>query len=110
EPGAAAATPTYAAGRKGGTQGEPSRRMQKPIEPAESMKHLALPRGFEAQLFAAEPDIARPITMSWDHRGRLWIVESTDYPNDKLDRGTRGNDRIKILEDTDGDGRADTFT
>ena len=61
--------------------------MQKPVAPAESMKHLALPRGFEARLFAAEPDIVKPICMAWDHRGRLWIAETTDYPNDKRRRG-----------------------
>jgi putative membrane-bound dehydrogenase-like protein len=47
--------------------------------------------------------------MAWDHRGRLWIAESTDYPNNLQPPGT-GNDRIKICEDTDGDGRADKFT
>ena len=104
-----AGIPNYVPGAKWGTQGETIRRMQKPAAPAESMKHLALPRGFEARLFAAEPDIVKPICMAWDHRGRLWIAESTDYPNDKRDEG-RGNDRIKICQDTDGDGTADTFT
>ena len=84
---AATGIPNYVAGEKWGTQGEPIRRMQKPVAPAESMKHLALPRGFEARLFAAEPDIVKPICMAWDHRGRLWIAESTDYPNDKRDEG-----------------------
>src|SRR5262249_44731043 len=68
-----------------------------------------LPGGFRAELFAAEPDILKPITMAWDHRGRLWIVESVDYPNEKQPPG-RGRDRIKICEDTDGDGKADKFT
>ena len=48
----------------------------------------------------------KPITMAWDERGRLWICESVDYPND-IHPGTPGRDRIKILEDTNGDGRAD---
>ena len=47
--------------------------------------------------------------MAWDHRGRLWIAETTDYPNDMQPTG-KGRDRIKICEDTDGDGRADKFT
>ena len=46
--------------------------------------------------------------MTWDHKGRLWIAESTDYPNTKR-RDGQGRDRITICEDTDGDGRADSF-
>ncbi|HJZ56076.1 MAG TPA: PVC-type heme-binding CxxCH protein, partial [Gemmataceae bacterium] len=106
---AGANIPRYLPGQRWGTQGEPGRTMQKPVGPAESVKHMALPRGFEARLFAAEPDIAKPLCMAWDHRGRLWIAESTDYPNDRQPPG-RGHDRIKICEDTDGDGRADKFT
>ncbi len=60
-------------------------------------------------LFAGEPDIAKPIFMAWDERGRLWIAETRDYPHDVKPDG-RGNDSIKICEDTDGDGRADKFT
>ena len=67
------------------------------------------PAGFEARLFAAEPEIAKPICMAWDHRGRLWIAETTDYPNNLQPVG-KGDDRIKICEDTDGDGQADKFT
>jgi putative membrane-bound dehydrogenase-like protein len=47
--------------------------------------------------------------MAWDARGRLWIAESVDYPNDMQPPG-QGHDRIKICEDTKGDGRADKFT
>ncbi|MEI6465985.1 MAG: PVC-type heme-binding CxxCH protein, partial [Verrucomicrobiota bacterium] len=61
------------------------------------------------ELFAAEPDIAKPIFMAWDERGRLWIAETRDYPHDVKPDGL-GNDSIKICEDTDGDGKADTFT
>jgi putative membrane-bound dehydrogenase-like protein len=101
--------PNYLPGKRWGTTGEPIRRMQLPLAPAESMKHMHLPEGFEVQLFAAEPDIARPIAMAWDARGRLWIAETVDYPNDMQPPG-QGNDRIKICEDTDGDGKADKFT
>ncbi len=101
--------PNYVAGKAWGTTAEPIRKMQLPLEPAESMKHMHLPEGFEVQLFAAEPDIVRPIAMAWDARGRLWIAESVDYPNDMQPPG-QGHDRIKICEDTDGDGRADKFT
>ena len=100
--------PRYLPGGAWGAQGKPIDQAQKPLAPAESMKHLVVPKGFEARLFAAEPDIAKPICMAWDHRGRLWIAETTDYPNDLKPRG-QGRDRIKICEDTDGDGRADRF-
>lgn len=80
-----------------------------PLAPGDSMKHMHLPEGFRVELFAAEPDIVKPIAMTFDARGRLWIIESTDYPNNVLPNG-QGHDRIKICEDTDGDGRADKFT
>ena len=101
--------PNYLPGEMWGTVGEPIRRMQKPLDPAESMKHMHLPEGFEVQLYAAEPDIARPIAMAWDERGRLWIAETFDYPNSMQSPG-EGHDRIVICEDTDGDGKADKFT
>ncbi|HJT78561.1 MAG TPA: PVC-type heme-binding CxxCH protein, partial [Gemmataceae bacterium] len=101
--------PHYLPGRAWGTLGEPIRKMQKPLDPAESMKHMHLPEGFEVQLFAAEPDIKKPICMAWDARGRLWIAETTDYPNEQQPAG-KGHDRIVICEDTDGDGKADKFT
>ena len=82
---------------------------QKPLPPAESMKLAQVPNGFELSLFAAEPDIVNPIYIAWDHRGRAFIVETVDYPNN-LQSGNLGNDRIKIAEDTNGDGRADKFT
>src|SRR5205809_7287975 len=61
------------------------------------------------ELFASEPDIAKPISFAWDERGRLWVCETRDYPHGVRPSG-EGNDRIKICEDTDGDGRADKFT
>jgi putative membrane-bound dehydrogenase-like protein len=106
---AAAGIPLYTPGQRWGTQGEPTRTMQKPVEPAESMTHMALPRGFEVRPFASEPDVAKPICMAWDHRGRLWVAETHDYPNEMQPPG-RGRDRITICDDTDGDGQADKFT
>jgi uncharacterized protein len=103
------ALPNYLAGARWGTQGDPIRTMQEPLSPEESMKHLVLLPGFQAKLFAAEPQVAKPICMQWDPRGRLWIAETVDYPNQMQPMG-QGHDRIKICEDTDGDGRADKFT
>jgi putative membrane-bound dehydrogenase-like protein len=104
-----AGIPNYLPGQKWGLQGEPHRKMPRPLAPAESARHLALPGGLRARLFVAEPDIVKPLCMAWDHLGRLWIVESVDYPNSKRDSGP-GRDRIRICEDRDGDGRAETFT
>jgi putative membrane-bound dehydrogenase-like protein len=98
--------PLYTPGARWGTLGEPIRKMQKPLSPEESRKHLALPEGLEAQLFVSEPRVGKPITMTWDHLGRLYVAETVDYPNEMQPPG-RGRDRISIVEDTDGDGRAD---
>ena len=45
--------------------------------------------------------------MTIDERGRFWITESVEYPRQ---RAGQGKDRVKILEDTDGDGKVDKFT
>ena len=73
------------------------------------MKFIQVPAGFSLELFASEPDIVKPISFTFDERGRLWVVEAIDYPND-VRNGEPGDDRIKIVEDTDGDGKADKFT
>ncbi len=89
---------------------DPPPRYQHPLSPEASMLLTQVPVGFELELFAAEPDIINPIYMNWDERGRLWVIETVDYPNTVRDNKEEGDDRIKILEDTDGDGRADKFT
>ncbi|MCW1913181.1 ThuA domain-containing protein [Luteolibacter sp. GHJ8] len=87
----------------------PVPKVQQPLSPEESMKRAQVPAGCELSLFAAEPEIEHPIAIAWDHRDRLWVVETLDYPNG-MTTGERGNDRVKICEDTNGDGRADKFT
>lgn len=104
-----AKVPFYPADKPWGVTGKPWALMQKPLEPTESLKHLVTPVELRPQLFAAEPLIRRPICMAWDERGRLWVAESVDYPNDRQPPG-QGNDRIVICEDTDGDGVADKIT
>ncbi|WP_338876986.1 PVC-type heme-binding CxxCH protein [Spirosoma sp. SC4-14] len=64
--------------------------------------------GFEVTLFAAEPMVVKPIQMNWDTEGRLWVVSSTAYPH--LKTGEQANDKIYVLEDTNGDGKADKST
>lgn len=89
---------------------DPPPQFQAPLSPEESQKLIQIPPGFELQLFASEPDIINPIAMAWDERGRLWVIETVDYPNTVRDDEGEGDDRIKICEDTDGDGKADKFT
>ncbi|MFN0067527.1 MAG: PVC-type heme-binding CxxCH protein, partial [Limisphaerales bacterium] len=101
--------PNYLPGERWGTQGAPITQMQAPLSPEESAKRLVLQPGFAAQLWAHEPDITKPVALAWDDRGRLFIGETVDYPNE-LQKPGEGRDRIKVCEDTDGDGRADKFT
>lgn len=77
-----------------------------PIPAAEAQKKFTLPDGFEIRLFASEPAVVNPVTMTWDTRGRLWVLELYEYPMGAKP-GQKPRDRIKILEDTDADGVAD---
>lgn len=87
------------------------RRQDKPpgpaLSPAEAIAKMTVPPGFQVELVAGEPDIVNPVAMTFDERGRIWVTESLEYP--RFSAGP-GQDRVKILEDTDGDGRADKFT
>ena len=89
---------------------DPAPKYQEPLSPEESKKLIQVPAGFDLELFASEPDIINPIAMDWDEKGRLWVVETVDYPNTVRNDNEVGDDRIKICEDTDGDGKADKFT
>src|SRR5881396_1654384 len=64
--------------------------------------------GFEVNLFAADPLLAKPIQMNFDAAGRLWVACSVVYP--QIKPGQKANDRIIILEDTKGVGSADKVT
>ncbi len=111
--------PNYTPGKKWGVQGELITKMQNPIAPMESEKHYVTPEAFEMKMWASESDPTtnglygglngKPLAMNWDHRGRLWVCETIDYPNELQPAG-KGRDRIRICEDTDHDGLADKFT
>jgi putative membrane-bound dehydrogenase-like protein len=78
-----------------------------PLSPAEAIAKMTVPPGFSVELVASEPDVVNPVAMTIDERGRFWITESLEYPRQPAGPG---KDRIKVLEDTDGDGKADKFT
>ncbi len=79
------------------------------LSPEETVKRFTLAAGFEAKVFAAEPELINPIAMCFDERGRVWAIESFEYPKG-TPPGQKPKDRIKIYDDTDGDHRADKIT
>jgi len=92
-----------------------------PKSPQESLKALHVKPGFEAMLVAAEPLVQDPVFVDWDAKGRMWVVEMGDYPfapGEKTKDGSVGQEkvsdlqtgRVKILEDTNGDGVYDKST
>lgn len=84
-------------------------RRTEPRTPEEERQGFKLPPGFEISLYASEPDLTgKPINMAFDAKGRLWVTWSREYPFPAA--ADAGADGITILEDTDGDGRADRFT
>ncbi len=96
-----------------------------PLSPVEAVKHFRTPDDLSVQLVLGDPDIAQPLFMSWDERGRLWVMEYRQYPDiaglkmvsrdtflrsvyDKVPPAPphhdKGADRISVHEDTDADG------
>lgn len=79
--------------------------------PEESLQRFVVPEGFEVELVASEvefPDLENPVAFKFDARGRIWVSTMPSYP--MYLPGTPPNDKILILEDTDGDGRMDKQT
>ena len=77
----------------------------------EAIKHMKVPQGFKVTLFASEeqfPDLIKPLQMAWDTKGRLWISAWPNYPERTPD--SKDGDKILILEDTKGTGKADKVT
>ena len=79
------------------------------LSPEQERQTFHLPPGFDINVFAADPDIAKPMNMAFDERGRLWVTVTVEYPF-PVPPGEPSRDAIKVLEDTDGDGRADKVT
>ncbi len=84
------------------------------VGPEESAQKVKPAEGLDATLWASEPMVINPTTMDVDSRGRVWVTEGLNY---RLHRNRNGefsrieeSDKIKILEDTDGDGKADKMT
>jgi putative membrane-bound dehydrogenase-like protein len=75
-----------------------------PVE--ESLKAMKVHAGLEVTFWAGEPGLINPTNMDIDERGRIWVVESMNYRGSKL---RPEGDRILIMEDTDGDGKCDSY-
>jgi mono/diheme cytochrome c family protein/glucose/arabinose dehydrogenase len=78
----------------------------------EALSTIKVPEGYKIELFASEEefeDLANPVQMSFDNKGRLWVATMPSYPHYKPG-DEKPNDKIIIFEDTDGDGKADKQT
>src|SRR5258708_4136140 len=74
-------------------------------DPEIERKSFKVADGFEVNLFAADPLLAKPLHMNFDAAGRLWVASSETYP--QIKPGRKANDKIIVLEDTQGEGKAD---
>ncbi|MDA7527818.1 c-type cytochrome [bacterium] len=75
-----------------------------PPSPEKSLELITVPENFQVSLFAGEPDVAQPIAIEYDDRGRLWVLESFSY----IEWKRTGKDRLLIFEDTNNDGKFDS--
>ena len=78
-----------------------------PLSPEEAIQKMTVPEGFTVELVVSEPDLVNPVAMTFDEQGRVWVAESLEYPRSEPGKG---RDRVKVLEDTDGDGKMDKTT
>lgn len=84
-------------------------RTTEPLTPAAQAATFHLPPGFVIELVASEPQIAKPMNMAFDAKGRLWVTTSYEYPFPKKP-GEPARDSIKVFSDSDGDGTLDRVT
>lgn len=80
-----------------------------PLTSAEALNRFVLPAGLHIELVAAEPLVVDPVAISFDAAGRMYVAEYRDYPSGPPN-GAAPLSRIKLLEDTNGDGRMDQAT
>ncbi|HEY1083556.1 MAG TPA: PVC-type heme-binding CxxCH protein, partial [Prosthecobacter sp.] len=86
--------------------GEKATPAPQPLTAEQQLAAFTVADGYEINLFASEvQDVAKPTQFSWDERGRLYVACSPTYPHTLP--GIQPNDYILILEDSDGDGKAD---
>ena len=78
------------------------------LTPDEAVAAMTLPNNFSVNAWASEPMMTQPMAFCWDDRGRLWVAENRDYESRGRGFSNAGNSRILILEDTNGDGKADS--
>jgi putative membrane-bound dehydrogenase-like protein len=80
-----------------------------PMSPEQSRQVIHVPKGLKVELVAAEPMVASPVAIDFAPDGKLWVAEMLDYP-----AGLKGDyqpgGRVRLLEDTDGDGKYDKST
>lgn len=79
-----------------------------PLSPEASIKKIQLPPGYHIEVVASEPMVQEPVALAWDGNGRMYVAEMNTYMKDAKATGEfEPSSRIKLLEDTDGDGRMD---
>jgi putative membrane-bound dehydrogenase-like protein len=83
-------------------------RQAKLLSPQEAVDAMTVKDGFKVDVWASEPMITQPMAFCWDDRGRLWVAENRDYESRGHGFSNAGDSRILILEDTNGDGKADS--
>jgi putative membrane-bound dehydrogenase-like protein len=81
----------------------------RPLSPQQSLATIRVKKDFVVELVAAEPLVVDPVAIDWGPDGRLWVAEMHDYPAGR-DGKFRPGGRVRVLEDTDGDGRYDRAT
>jgi len=87
---------------------KPGDALPSPLSPREEQATFRLPKGFEIDLVAAEPDVIDPVAMAFDEEGRIFVAEMRGYPNGGVATGNITSGRIKVLQDRDGDGVYET--
>ena len=76
-----------------------------PLKPEEQLRRFKVPPGFEVQLVAAEPEVRKPINLNFDHRRRLYVTQSVEYPYPAKDVAA-ARDEVRVLSEFNESGRA----